>query len=308
MNDLSPFISVIIPYLNQRRTLDRCLWSLNRQSYPRSRFEIIVVDNGSREGPEDAVASVGLARLERERTPGPGPARNKGVSVANGEILAFIDADCVAEENWLASISTRLDGAPAKTILGGDVRIALCSPGRLSILEAYESVFAYRQKEYIEMLGFSGTGNLAMRREDFEAVGPFGGLDVAEDRDWGRRAIALGYSITYVPTMVVYHPSRRSFRELFEKWDRHVAHDRMEWETAGRSRTAWIIRACAVAASPLIDVYAVLASKRLSGSRARLLALMALVGVRLYRSARMLKLAFVADGIVENMSWNRGQG
>jgi len=73
-------------------------------------------------------------------------------------------------------------------VVGGDVRIAVANPRRLTHLEAYESIFAYRQQEYIETMGFSGTGNLAVGREDFERIGPFAGIEVAEDRDWGRRA------------------------------------------------------------------------------------------------------------------------
>ena len=109
--------------------------------------------------------------------------------------------------------------------IGGDVRIAVTDPMRFTQLEAYESIFAYRQEEYIRKFGFSGTGNLAMHREDFELVGPFAGIKVAEDRDWGRRAKALGLQIQYVPDMIVYHPARVTFSELYKKWDRHIAHD-----------------------------------------------------------------------------------
>ena len=65
----------------------------------------------------------------------------------------------------------------------------------------------------------------AMRRSAYGAVGPFGGIELAEDSDWGHRATSMGYAIGYVPTMIVYHPARQSFADLCTKWDRHISHD-----------------------------------------------------------------------------------
>ena len=97
-----PLISVIVPHLNQAEQLRRCLESLRRQTYPVEHFEIIVVDNGSKALPTAEVGEHPNAKLEREATPGPGPARNRGVAVARGNVLAFIDADCIADQGWLA--------------------------------------------------------------------------------------------------------------------------------------------------------------------------------------------------------------
>ena len=76
-------------------------------------------------------------------------------------------------------------GASLDDFLGGDVRIWRSDGRKFGAIEAYESVFAYRFKMYIEKQGYSGTGNLAVRRADFARVGPFRGLEVAEDVEWG---------------------------------------------------------------------------------------------------------------------------
>ena len=165
-------------------------------------------------------------------------------------MLAFIDADCIADQGWLASISRSLGDAKVRRAIGGDVRIAVADPKRFTQLEAYESIFAYRQEEYIRKFGFSGTGNLAVRREDFDTVGPFAGIDVAEDRDWGRRAKASGLEIGYVPEMIVYHPARTTFAELYEKWARHIDHDAADYARRRFGRVRWIAYAIAVALSP----------------------------------------------------------
>ena len=53
-----------------------------------------------------------------------------------------------------------------------------------------------------------------MRRTDFDKVGPFGGIEIAEDIDWGQRARTAGYTFRYVPEMIVFHPARRSLQRI----------------------------------------------------------------------------------------------
>ena len=219
--EAAPAISVVIPHLNQPEHLARCLASLAAGT--RAPAEVIVVDNGSAALPEAVCAGAG-AQLLQEAEPGPGPARNRGIAAARGELLAFIDADCLADPGWLAAIEAEFRD-PAAQVLGGDVRIACADPARPTMLEAFESIYSYRMDRYIAREGFTGTGNLAMRRAVFEAVGPFAGIGLAEDRDWGRRATARGYAVRFVPGMRVFHPARASFAELAAKWDRHTAHD-----------------------------------------------------------------------------------
>ena len=300
-----PFISVIVPHLNQPEFLKACLASLARQTYPRERFEVIVVDNGSRELPEWVTGRGDNVTLESEAIPGPGPARNRGVAVSSGEVLAFIDADCTADACWLEAMSDVLLKSGDRSIVGGDVRIAYDDSARLTMIEAYETVFAYRQKEYIETKGFSGTGNLMVRRGDFERIGPFAGIEVAEDRDWGQRALAAGYRIVYVAGGIIYHPARRSLDEIKVKWRRHTDHDHAEWLRAGRGTALWCARAAAVAVSPIVDLARIAKSDRLSGLRARWLAAFALFRIRLWRGARMLAIVSIREASRSAQSWNR---
>src|SRR5262249_35858022 len=152
---------------NQPEMLEACLSSLDAQSLARSLFEVIVVDNGSDCVPEAVVTRHHGARLLQESQPGPGPARNFGARYATGRILAFIDADCRAHPHWLRSALETLCSSSEKTILGGDVRIWRNDEDAYTAIEAYEGVFAYRFKLYIERHGFCGTGNLVVHRADF---------------------------------------------------------------------------------------------------------------------------------------------
>jgi glycosyltransferase involved in cell wall biosynthesis len=301
MTSTKPLISVIIPHLNQPSGLEACLESLEYQVLERSAFEVIVVDNGSTTLPEDVINRHPPTLLLQELKPGPGLARNRGAAAASGDILAFIDADCRADPDWLRCAHRALQCSPTRTILGGDVQIWRDRNTVISALEAYESVFAYRFKLYIEQHGFSGTGNLVLRHTCFDEVGPFRGIEVAEDIDWGQRARAAGYTFRYVPEMIVFHPARQSLRELLVKWDRHIQHAVNASDKNAMWRADWLVRAFAILLSPLADWPKIMFSDRIHGVSARLKAMLVLVAVRTYRAYRMINLLFSNKGVL----WNR---
>lgn len=299
----APRISVVIPHLNQPAFLRRCLASLMEGR--RRPDEIFVVDNGSATLPEAVCAEVEGVRLLQEATPGPGPARNRGVAESRGGILAFIDADCVADPEWLAVIEAVFAGDPGAEILGGDVRILYADAGRITPLEAYESIYAFRMDRYIAREGFTGTGNLAVRRAVLDRVGPFAGLEVAEDRDWGQRATGMGHDLRYIAGMRVYHPARQDFAELARKWDRHSAHDYGAYRARRLGRLQWLARTAAMAVSPAVEGLRILRSDRVEGAQARLLAFAVLARIRWYRTRIMLQLMLSDDPDALTGRWNR---
>jgi cellulose synthase/poly-beta-1,6-N-acetylglucosamine synthase-like glycosyltransferase len=293
-------ISVVIPHFNQPTELRRCLTSLQGQAAGGHDVEIVVVDNGSREMPEAVVAEFSGVRLVQELAKGPGPARNFGVTLTGGEILAFIDP------SWLSAIAAQFAADAKVVVLGGDVQILHEDPARPTGIEAFESEFGYRMEHYIKGQNFTGTGNLAMRREIFDKVGGFAGIGVAEDRDWGQRATALGVKITWVPEMLAFHPARRSFDELARKWDRHTAHDFDTMIARPLGRVKWIARTAAMVLSPLAQVPRVLGSGRVKGGlRGKLLALVVLARIRLYRARLMVPLIFARDASRLSARWRQ---
>ena len=296
-----PVISVVIPHLNTPGSLMRCLASVCGQHLPAGDAEIIVVDNGSTLPLDEVRAAFPHVRHLLEPQPGPGLARNAGVKAANSDCLAFIDADCAARPGWLAAAHSV---AAAGQIAGGDVTIETADPARLTGIEAFECVFGFRQQMYIRDRHFSVTANLAMPRAAFDQVGPFGGIDIAEDLDWGRRAHALGLAMIYRPDMQVLHPPRPDMAALERKFDRLTNHDWHSHVASGRPLWRWQARAIAMALSPLVDGITLLLSPRLSGAANRWRGLAALVAIRLYRCRRMLAMASAppAGGA---MMWNR---
>src|SRR4029450_1606055 len=99
-----PSFTVVVPVRNGEATIRACIESLVAQQYPADRFDIIVVDNGSTAGTAQIVAPYPLTVVQCD-TLGPSPARNAGVWHARGEIVAFTDADCVADTGWIAALA-----------------------------------------------------------------------------------------------------------------------------------------------------------------------------------------------------------
>lgn len=300
-----PRLSVVIPHLNEPHELGRCLASLAAQRSCGIPFEIIVVDNGSAEAPVRVCAGLPDVRLEIEATPGPGPARNRGAGLARAGLIAFIDADCVARPGWVRAIVDHFEANPRTGFAGGDIGILPADPGRLTAVEAYESIYSYRARAYVEKHGFAATGNMAVRAQVFRAVGPFGGIATMEDTEWGRRASAMGFAGAYLAEAKVLTGPCRSFAELAGRWDRHVAHEfRSVGGDAGKL-ARWLLTSALVALSPAAEIVTVARTQRVEGPGTRCRALACLARIRLYRARRMLALALRDDSAAVVASWNR---
>ena len=279
---LSPQVSVIVPHYQDLERLDLCLTALTRQTYDRAATEIIVADNQSpagREAVERAIA--GRARLVIVPERGAGAARNGGVAFASAPLLAFTDADCVPEPEWLAAGLAALSRAP---VIGGAMTVLVADEAQLTGPEAFERVFAFDNRRYVERLGFTVTANLFCSAETFAAVGPFR-VGVSEDLEWCQRAGRLGFPIAYAPDAIVGHPARRTWAELVSKWRR------INRETYGLSagargaRGKWLLQSLLLPASAVAHTPKVLTSDRLANGRDRLAALRTLYRLRLWRLA-----------------------
>ena len=307
MVDIStqPLISIVIPHLNEPDDLRRCLLALAAERDGAVPSEVIVVDNGSRQLPHEVCAAFPGVRLELEPTPGPGPARSHGADRARGDIIAFIDADCLAQPGWLGNIAEFYAAHPEIDFTGGAIGIARLDPLRPTMFEAYEEQFAYRVKLYVERDRYAATGNMAVRRRVWQAVGPFGGIATMEDREWGRRASAMGYRLAYLPQARVLTPACKSFAEITRRWDRHIAHEFREGAGRPHHVARWVLFGTAVALSPLVEAARVPLRRSAGTLRERLLALTCLARIRLYRARKMLALLREDRALQIIGSWNR---
>jgi glycosyltransferase involved in cell wall biosynthesis len=214
VNDAPPFVSVIIPVRDDRQ-LAKCLRALEDQTYPKSAYEVIVVDNGSNESVDPVVAGFGQAQTVREGRSGSYAARNRGLTLARGEVIAFTDSDCIPDPGWIEMGVARLLGTLNCGLIAGRVESFFEDPLRPTAVELYESVTAFPQKRYVEVRRFGATANLFTFKSVFEDVGPFDDeLRSGGDYEWGRRVFASGYGQVYADDVRVAHPARRSFGQL----------------------------------------------------------------------------------------------
>lgn len=286
-------VSVVIPHYHDLKALDLCLKALARQTYPADRFEIVVADNNSPEGEEAVRAAIaGRARLVVVTEKGAGPARNGGVAISEGEILAFTDSDCVPEPEWLAE---GLAALPAYDFIGGRVTVLVDDPRRMSGAEAFERVFAFDFKTYITRKGFTGAGNLFCSREVFDQVGGFR-VGVSEDLEWSHRATGKGFRLGYAPRAIVGHPARRSWDELWGKWRRVNAETFGLYRERKAGRILWLLRSLALPLSALAHTPKVFASDQLDNLSQRLSAVGTLFKLRFWRLGDSLRLLQGGEG------------
>ncbi|HIH15848.1 MAG TPA: glycosyltransferase family 2 protein, partial [Candidatus Diapherotrites archaeon] len=96
--------SVIIPVYNGAETIAACIDSALKQDF-KSRYEVIVVDDGSTDQTGEIVEGFGRkVKLISQKNRGPAAARNAGARAAKGEFIVFMDDDCQADKNWLAEM------------------------------------------------------------------------------------------------------------------------------------------------------------------------------------------------------------
>ena len=301
----APRISVVIPHLNEPDDLRRCLAALDAQREADISYEVIVVDNGSKSLPSEICAAFKDTRLEQEAAPGPGPARSRGASLARGDIVAFIDADCLADKGWMRNIVTFMDQNPDIHVIAGDVQVSRQDPKAPTMFEIYEGIFSYLIPVYVARDHYAATGNMSVRRDIFTAVGPFGGIGMAEDREWGQRATGMGFSLAYVPQVRVSTSACKSFAELARRWDRAIAHDYADAMEQPLGQLKWIVRSFLVALSPPFEFPRIIKSGKAGTSREVWLAFSCLVRIRLYRAGRMITQATHGRARASLERWNR---
>ena len=211
-------VSLIIPVYNDWTGLNKCLKAIEKQSFNKNNFEVIVVDNGSSYSATLPKYTFRL-KLIKECKPGSYAARNAGLAISEGSIIGFIDADCIPERNWLQSA--------VNGFKSGEDRV--CGPVEVfrqsndSIVELHESIFGFPVQSYCDQ-GFAPTANLFVRRDIFDSVGLFNAnLLSGGDFEWGKRATKQGFKLCFKSDVRVLHPARQSLNDLLKKKRRVAA-------------------------------------------------------------------------------------
>jgi glycosyltransferase involved in cell wall biosynthesis len=215
------FVSVIVPVYNDSQRLQICLGALEKQTYPKDKYEVIVVDNQSEDDISSLVGNYSQAKLTFESKTGSYAARNKGLSIAKGVVIALTDSDCIPAENWIEKGITNLLSVPNCGLVAGEIEVFCRDPNRPTAIETYDRIRGFEQEDFLVNKHYGATANVFSFKKIFQDVGLFNEeLMSGGDKEWGIRVYAAGYKQIYADDVRVAHPARYSFSDLYKKVSR----------------------------------------------------------------------------------------
>jgi glycosyltransferase involved in cell wall biosynthesis len=207
-------VSVVVPVFRDTLALAKCCEAILSQSYGIHNLEVLVVDNSEpREIPNDPSGPI---RVLHERKQGSYAARNRAIVESHGDILAFTDADCIPDFDWIR------EGVHALTtgqcaVVGGRIIVDTGSGVKETAVQQYQRLYSFDQRKYISE-GFTATANMFTWRHVFDHVGLFDEhLLSGGDAEWGKRASELGYKPCYSNAATVIHPARRTLADALHR-------------------------------------------------------------------------------------------
>ena len=214
-------ISVIIPTLNRRESLEMVLPSLVGQTFPAEKFEILLCDAGSTDGTDILVEQLRAPniRLIQGENKGRAGARNRGIKEATGKLVLFTDADIVADQNLVLSHVDRHHRFPDQAVVGCEIQVN--NETQYRDFSLHPAAHA-RHKPTRKLLPWHYflTGNASVRRDTLIEAGMFDeGFSGYghEDLELGYRLQKLGLKIFYAPEAINYHWHPVPFEEQCQK-------------------------------------------------------------------------------------------
>ncbi|MFC1648894.1 glycosyltransferase [Nanoarchaeota archaeon] len=214
---MKPEISVIVPVYNGERYIEGCLNSLLNQSLTKSKYEILIIDNGSTDKTPELVRKHKV-KLFSEKKKGAANARNKGMKAAKGNLIVFTDSDCIANKDWLKNL---LESSKSADAIAGEV----IPYEKRTLAQKYIAKRRRSTKKSWELKrktapGYIRTSNFAVKRKVIKKVGFFdtrfancGG----EDDDYAWRVHWAGFKIAVNPKAKILHRDRDTLKALYKQ-------------------------------------------------------------------------------------------
>jgi cellulose synthase/poly-beta-1,6-N-acetylglucosamine synthase-like glycosyltransferase len=201
-----PSVSVIVPVRDGEPTIAGCLDAILSADYPADRREILVVDNASTDGTPALIQSRPVRYLSEPKR-GASNARNRGIAESTGEILAFVDADCLVEPQWLAELVRPFED-PGVGSVAGDLQHA--APRTAAERQAARLLGNWQRFAFSSNPAYPITANAAYRRDVLERIGPFDPhMTRAQDVELGLRfQERSGLRLAYAENATARHRNR----------------------------------------------------------------------------------------------------
>jgi glucosyl-dolichyl phosphate glucuronosyltransferase len=209
VKDMNEKVSVIVVTYNRPKDVTETVESLLNQSV--KPFEIIVVDDGSVPPAKIGFQKEKLKLIRFDQEVGLSNSRNYGVDIAQGEFIAFIDDDAIAESTWVEELQKGLEGAD---VIGGAIKpLYKASPPEWWSEKDFGGVAGVGNIWAEDMIWKVWGCNMGLRTGVFKTIGRFnpslgrrkGKLFNYEEIDLLNRARAKGFRVNFVPEAVVFH-------------------------------------------------------------------------------------------------------
>jgi cellulose synthase/poly-beta-1,6-N-acetylglucosamine synthase-like glycosyltransferase len=235
-----PTVSVIIPAYNARDTIGKCLQSILDSHYPSDKLEVVVVDDSSTDETISIVSKYPVRLLKHDKNKGAAAARNTGVKMSSGEIVAFTDSDCIVDKDWVRELVKCYKDKNIGAVGGKylpynlDNLIVKFTYGR----DLVTGISSLKDGENPVVLdGHLPSANLSFRRKVFIEVGGFDERfksAAGEDRDICYRMMEKKYKLVYNPRAVVYHKHRQDLKSFLKQrytygFYREFVKEKYEW-------------------------------------------------------------------------------
>jgi glycosyltransferase involved in cell wall biosynthesis len=210
-----PKVSVIVPVYNAEETIAECVNSLLGLNYSKENLELICINNASTDRTQDILdRHKKEIKTFHERKRGPAAARNRGLLNARGDVVAFVDADCVVDKNWLKNIVLPLQDVGVGIVGGKILSKRPCN----NIEEFGEKIHDHDKAINEFKPPYVITMNWSSRLSVLKEVGLFDeSFRRCEDVDMSRKIFQAGYRLVYEPEAIVYHRNEKTFSGLFRE-------------------------------------------------------------------------------------------
>jgi GT2 family glycosyltransferase len=194
-----PAATVVVPTSNRAGYVEVTLRSLAAQDLDRP-FEVIVIDDGSRDRTADVIAAAGVRSIRHDEPRGPNAGRNEGIAAAQSDLIALVDDDTWIPPGWLRAMVEGAERHPGAGAYGGPIRARLEGPAPRACGREEPPITSLDLGPSDREAELVWSANMALRRGAFERVGPFderfttGG----DEEDWIRRLHAAGGRVVYI--------------------------------------------------------------------------------------------------------------
>lgn len=213
-----PLISVLIPAYNEANNIGKTLMSVFSSHYPSSRYEVVVVDDGSKDDTSKIASRYGAKVIRFRRNKGKVSALNKGIEKCRGEIIITIDADTILKRNTLTRLARYFKDKDVGAVSGAyKVRDPKSILDRLQNLEYFGFMFSRKIQEALSSVLVVPGAIGAFRKSVVKKLGGFREEILVEDYDLTVRIHKLGYKVKFDKKALAWTEPPKTLRSLWKQ-------------------------------------------------------------------------------------------